>query len=127
MTRALNSDPQQSKFGDVSSKAGSINFTSSGSNISLGGDLVGRDKITATVNANTGMDAGQMVELSKSLAEIKRQVNDASNLDDDDKAELRETVGKIEDEVKKGDQANPIKVERWLKFLAELSPEIFEL
>ena len=34
---------------------------------------------------------------------------------------------KIEQEVKKGTAVNPTKVERWLKFLAGMVPDIFQV
>ena len=44
-----------------------------------------------------------------------------------DKTELTETVQKIEQEAVKGEAANPTKVERWLKFLAGMAPDIWDV
>ncbi len=44
-----------------------------------------------------------------------------------DRGEIAEHVGKIRDEVAKGEQANSGKVERWLRFLAEMAPDIWDV
>lgn len=44
-----------------------------------------------------------------------------------DKAELTETVQRIEQETAKDEEANTSKIERWLKFLASMAPDIFEV
>lgn len=46
---------------------------------------------------------------------------------DVDKREISETVQKIQTEVVKTDQANVTKLERWLKTLALMAPDIFEV
>ncbi len=107
-------------------QSGGVNIGGKG-NVTIGGDVVGRDKIVSNVNTSTGVDAGQMVELLKQFAAINRQIDALSGKDDDEKQELKETVKKIEDEVKKGDQAKPEKVERWLKFIATMTDDIFEV
>ena len=44
-----------------------------------------------------------------------------------DKTELTETVQKIQEETAKGEQANPSKVERWLKNVALMAPDIWDV
>jgi hypothetical protein len=44
-----------------------------------------------------------------------------------DKSELVETVDRIENEVTKGNKANPSKVERWLRTLAAMADDIFQV
>lgn len=95
----------------------------SGENVTISGDIVGRDKITTTY----GADAGQMAELIKHFEQIYRRIDEQPARPDVDKSEIKDTVNKIEDEVKKGEQANTGKVERWLKFLAEMSDDIFQV
>ena len=95
----------------------------SGGTVNVGGDVVGRDKIVTTY----GVGAGEIAELARQFAQIYQKI-DAQPADPDvDKAELKGTVQKIEEEVKKGEQANPAKVERWLKFLAEMSEDVFQV
>ena len=48
-------------------------------------------------------------------------------MEKDEKQELKDTVKKIEEEVKKGEEAKPEKVERWLKFVAGMSNDILQV
>ena len=38
-----------------------------------------------------------------------------------------ETVGRVKDEIARGDAANPAKVERWLRQLLEVAPDVGDL
>lgn len=93
-----------------------------GGQISAGRDIhaneiVGRDKVTIV-----GGEA-----LAKEFSRIYQTI-DARPADPKvDKSEIKETVQKIEAETKKGEQANADKVERWLKFLAGMSDDIFQV
>ena len=44
-----------------------------------------------------------------------------------EKAEITETVQKIEAEAKRGDKANPGKLARWLRFLGDMAPDILDV
>jgi hypothetical protein len=44
-----------------------------------------------------------------------------------DKHELKESVSRIQTEAGKGEEANPGKIQRWLKTLADVAPEILEV
>lgn len=95
-----------------------------GGSAKVGGDIVGRDKVTTTTH---GIGAGELAELVKQFAAINQRI-DARPADPNvDKEELKETVNKIEEEVKKGEEANPTKVERWLKNLAGMADDIFQV
>ena len=96
----------------------------SGGNVTVGGDVVGRDKITTTT---TGLDASTLVELTKQFAKIYQKIDARPEDPNVDKTEIKDTVQKIEEEVKKGEQANPAKVERWLKFLAGMADDISQV
>ncbi|NJN95806.1 MAG: hypothetical protein HC875_17735 [Anaerolineales bacterium] len=80
----------------------------------VGGDKVGRDKITGL----TGADLAQMFQDIYSRIEARPADPNV------DKAEVKDTVQKIEQEVEKGEEANPSKVERWLKTLKGMAPDI---
>lgn len=108
-----------SKHGNQS---GGVNITGSG-NVSIGGDVVGGDKITTT----SGAEAGAQVELTKQFQQIQKQIETLPGKDDVDKEELKETVKKIEAETKKGEQAKPERVERWLMNLGAMSDDIFQV
>ncbi|MBI5032057.1 MAG: zinc ribbon domain-containing protein [Chloroflexi bacterium] len=96
----------------------------SGGQVQVGGDVAGRDKITTTT---TGLDASTLVELTKQFAKIYQKIDARLEDPNTDKTEIKDTVQKIEEEVKKGEQANPAKVERWLKFLAGMADDIFQV
>jgi hypothetical protein len=44
-----------------------------------------------------------------------------------DKDELKETVARLQQEAAKGDQASSPKANRWLDFLKQNAPDVFEL
>jgi len=44
-----------------------------------------------------------------------------------DKRELAETAQKIEREAQQGEAANTVKIERWLRFLAGMAGDIFDV
>ena len=103
-------------------QSGGVNIT--GGNVTVSGDLVGRDKITTTTH---GISGGELAELIRQFAQINKSIDARPEDPNVDKAELKETVKKIEEEVKKGEEANPTKVERWLKFLAGMADDVFQV
>jgi hypothetical protein len=88
-----------------------------------GGDFVGRDQVVHgnKVHGATGD------ELARLFAGVYRQIEARPEDPDVDKAELAETVQKIEQEAAKGDEANPTKTERWLRFLGQMAPDILDV
>jgi hypothetical protein len=108
------------------SQNGGVNITSQGK-VTIGGDVVGRDKVVTTVTNTSGLNAGQLAELLKQFAAIDRRIDALPDKDEVDKQELKETVKRIEDEAKKGDQARPDRVERWLMNVGAMSDDIFEV
>ena len=101
----------------VEEQSGGVSIAKS--NIKIGGDIVGRDKIT-----KYGVSGG---ELTKMFDQIKQQIESRPYDPDVDKSELSDIVGKIEQEIKKGEASNSTKVERWLQFLAITSDDIFQV
>ncbi len=102
------------------------------------GDKVGGDKITVGDVSGTGVAIGREAratvtqglggdDIAKLFASVYRRIEARPEDPDVDKAELTETVQKIEREVSKGEQANPKKVERWLRTLALMAEDIFEV
>lgn len=109
------------------SQSGGVNFGNKG-NVRIGGDVVGRDKINTTTTTTTaGVNAAALVELIKAFKEIDRKIDARPENRDVDKDELKETVNKIQEEAKKGEQANPNKIERWLKSLLGMADDIFQV
>jgi hypothetical protein len=108
---------------DDKGQSGGVNI--SGGTVNVGGDIVGRDKVTTTTTYGIGGD--QLAALVKEFSQISKKVDEVKLPADVDKAEVKDTVKKIEEEVKKGDQANGAKVERWLKFLGDMSGDILQV
>jgi hypothetical protein len=80
----------------------------------VGGDQVGRDRITGV----TSTDLAQM------FREIYQRIETRPPDPNVDREEITETVQKVEQEVKKGEEANVSKLERWLKTLKDMAPDI---
>ena len=95
-------------------QSGGVNII--GSRVSISGDIVGRDKY-----------AGTESPIVKQFARIKREIDQRAADPNIDKSELRGLVENIEGEVKKGQAGNPKKVERWLRFLADVADDIFQV
>jgi hypothetical protein len=114
--------------GDVNISGGGVNFGKVRGNITIGGDVVGRDKITTTVTnvtSSSGVDPMQLVKLLQEFADIKRKIGSLAEVEDEDKEDLKTNVQRIEDEVKKGEAADSSKVEKALKKVAAISDDIF--
>ena len=88
-----------------------------GGNLNVSGDFVGRDKIVIV--------SGD--EVTKLFADVYRRIKARPVDPDVDREELTDTVQKIEQEVALGEQADADKVERWLRTLAPMAPDIFEV
>jgi hypothetical protein len=123
-----------------------------GGDVNASGDFVGRDKTVhgdevrgdkisgdkttmgnvsnATVAAGSGSQVTQGVsgaELAALFDSIYKLIDARPDNPDVDKEELQETVKKIQTETSKGEEANPSKVGRWLKVLADVAPDILEV
>jgi hypothetical protein len=112
-------------FGAVNTGGGSFN---SGDNITVGditgatGVAIGRgNQVSVTQGGGASADLGAL------FRELYKKI-EARPLDPDvDKEELAETVRKVEQEAARGEQANASKVERWLKNLADMAPDILAI
>lgn len=92
------------------------------------GDIEGSAGIAigrkAVASSRQGVTADEMAELFEG---IYRAIEGRSPDADVDKDEIKETVKKIENEAERGEEANPNKIERWLKTLETMAPDIFEV
>ena len=118
--------------------------------VQAGGDFVGRDKVVqgddvggdkitvGDISGSDGIAIGRGAqatvtkgvsgeELAQLFGNIYQKIEARPEDPDVDKDELVGTVQKIEKEAEKGEKANSKKVERWLKFLAEMAPDILEV
>jgi hypothetical protein len=114
-----------------------------------GGDFVGRNKqvhgdevrgdktsfgnvSNSTVAAGRGSQATSSqgvdaAELAALFDAIYKRIEARPDNPDVDKEELQGTVQWIQAEAGKGEEANPGKVRRWLKALADAAPDILEV
>jgi excisionase family DNA binding protein len=78
----------------------------------------------ASVTVTQGLTGEALTDLFKLIYQkIEARPPDP----DVDREEVQATVQNIETEVQKGETANPSKVERWLKTLASIAPDILEV
>ena len=103
--------------------SGGVNISTSRGNVSIGGDVVGDDKITTT---SYGIEPKALAELLRQFQMIRQQI-DKSSAEPDQKEDLQTNVKRIEDEVKKGTEADPSKVERSLIQIGAMSDDIFQV
>jgi hypothetical protein len=111
---------EEAKMGAKKSPGGGINI--SGDRISIKGDIIGRDKITK----NYGMSAEDLSKLAKEFQFIRNQVN-GKIADETKKGKIDNSLTKIEKEIKKGQEADPTKIEKWLQFIAGMSDDIYQV
>ena len=104
----------------------------------VGGDKVGGDKPALGDISGAGVAVGRGAqaavthglggdEIGQLFGAVYRQIETRPPDPDVDKGELAETVQKIQGEAARGDEANPNKVERWLRTLSLMAPDIFEV
>ena len=106
-----------------------ITMTTGGDRINVGnvsgskGIAVGRGA-QATVTETLGVTGD---ELTKLFATVYRQIEARPADPTVDNDEIKETVGKVEEEAKKGEQASPGRLERLLKTLGTMAPDILDV
>ena len=99
---------------------GGINI--SGEHVSIKGDVIGRDKVVT----NYDNSSKNWILLEKEFSTVKEKIS--REVDDEVyKEEIQDKVTKIEQEVKKGEEADSNKVEKWLKFIAGMSDDIYQV
>jgi len=115
-----------------------------GGNVNVGRDFVGRDKIVHgdeittgdITNSQVATGRGARVETSQGVGGVELAAIFQAALDrvaerppdpDVDREEIQDTVAKVRDEVAKGDAANVTKVERWLRQLLDLAPDVADV
>ena len=115
-----------------------------GGGVQASGDFVGRDKVVhgdqitmgdvsgtgiaigrgAQAHVQQGLSGAELAAIFRAVnAQIDRRPEDPNV----DKDELRDTAQNLKDEVAKGEAANATKVERWLKGLLDLAPDVAEV
>lgn len=106
-------------------------------------ETVGRDRKTNTITIGAGSTVTQVAageniqqtihqgasgsELTKAFQEIYKKVDALPEDPNVEKSEIKTQVKQIETEAAKGADANAVKVERWLKGLKEIAPDILNV
>jgi hypothetical protein len=90
-----------------------------GGSVRAGHDFVGRDQVSQA--GLTGDEIGRLFQ------EVYRSIDGRPADPKVDQDEIEQIVRRIEAEIKKGEQSNPDRLERWLKTLGELAPDIFNV
>lgn len=88
--------------------------------MTISGDIVGRDKITI----NTGSSGTELADI---FHNIHQQIYARQPDPQVKKEEIIGRIERIQQEVAKGEKANERKLERWLRDLAEMAPDIFDV
>jgi hypothetical protein len=142
----INADINQD-IGTVEAGAGVAGLVvgGEGGNVHVGGqqnygDQIGGDKISIgnVEGENVAIAAGREAEasvktglsseaLEKLFKVVYQQIEDRPADPDVDKEEITQTVQQVEVETAKGEEANPKKVDRWLKNLAAMAPDILKV
>ncbi|MCS7289574.1 MAG: caspase family protein [Roseiflexus sp.] len=120
-------------------QSGRDTIQAGGDVIQTGGDYVGGDKISVGDVSGTGIAIGRGAQAHvqqsggdhdafvRAFAQIYAAITARPDDPHVDKEEIVETVKKIEQEAAKGEQANEHKLTRWLRNLAGMAEDIFEV
>ncbi len=87
--------------------------------VHAGHDFVGRDQ-----TAQQGLGGEDIARLFEAVyARVERPTGKRKAKAD----EVRETVQRVEQEVSKGDEGDTERIERWLRALADIAPDVLEV
>jgi phage-related protein len=100
----------------------------------VGGDKISVGKISGSQGVAIGRGARATVqsgigskELSELFSAIYQKIETRSPDPEVEKEEITDQVKRIESEVARGEKAQPVKVERWLRNLAAMAPDIVDV
>lgn len=139
-------EPEEDDMADNESESGGVSISSKG-NVHIGGDVVGRDKIThhsgdlitvGDISGSSAIAIGRGAsasvtsgatpnDLAAAFARIYQAIQARPSDAAVDPDEITETVQRIEQETAKGSAAEASKLERWVKSIAGMAPDIFEV
>lgn len=89
-----------------------------------GGIITQGRNATVTAHQSNGMDAKELAVLFEKLY---RHVESRPNDPNVDKSEISEIIQKIEKESSKGNDANEMKLGRWVENLGQMAPDILDV
>ena len=98
-----------------------------GDHARVGGDVFTGDKRTTFTGGGNYYEGMADDSLTHLFDVIYQRIQARPEDPDVDKAELAETVRNVQQEVTKGEEANPNKVARWLEALGKMAPDILEV
>ncbi len=107
--------------GDDISAGGDVSIVSIGAGAQVGQAAAGKD-ISQTSQSGTNPQ-----ELTALFNAINKQVDARPPDPNVDKDEIQDTLEQIKKEASKGESANAVKIERWLKQLRDIAPDILQV
>src|SRR5690349_4364544 len=90
------------------------------------GSIIASDQANVAVMQNS-IHKTDDVNLERLFELIEKQIKTRSEDPDVDKQEIQEQVDQIKAEAAQGDQANPNKLERWIRNLFGMAPDIVDV
>lgn len=139
-------EPEEDDMADNESESGGVSISSQG-NVHIGGDVVGRDKIThhsgdhisvGDISGSSGIAIGRgattsvtsgaaPADLAAAFALIYQKIQSRPDDPGVERDEIAQNVRLIEKESTKAAAADEHKLERWVKHLMEIAPDIVEV
>jgi hypothetical protein len=110
-----------------SSKTKTEQTKASNASIHIGGSVNGSNVVAGNYNKITQSNGVQADEIAELFAIIYQKIEARPEDPKVDKEEIAQAVQRIEQETTKGEEANPDKVERLLKTVGGMAPEIGEV
>lgn len=99
-----------------------------------GGDVISVNSQGNLVAIAAGRDANAKISISSKVSEVDKWREDMENHIDaiknllpEDKADLKNNIAKVADEISKGKKANPGRLERLLNSIGVMAPDIFDV
>lgn len=112
-----------------STKSKTGNSKDSGRNsIHIGGSVSGNNVVLAGNHIQVTQSNGvSREEIAKLFETVYKRIEERKDDPEVEKEEIKQTVQRIEEETAKGEEANPSKVDRWLRTLNDIAPDIGEV
>lgn len=96
--------------------------------IQIGGNVSGSQILASKGDINVSKaNFSNATDIDSAFTQVFEKIKNRPEDASVDKDEIISTVEKVKEEVSKGDEASTNKVERWFRFLAEMSPDIFDV
>ncbi len=113
--------------GTINIAGGDITQDTLGQNMKVG-DITGSTGVAVGNSARSNVTQSSGTDpqaIARTFTELIRKINQLA--DEDQKADAQDALKKLQEEARKGEQPSEGRVRKWLDFLADLSPEIFDM